>query len=72
MRKAIKIRIYPSNNQIEELSDMGLNIRHWNCVCGAKHDRDINAAINIKSEGIKALIAKGASRHPRLWRTCKT
>lgn len=42
-------------------SEMGLNIRHWHCACGAKHDRDINAAINIKNEGIKALMAEG---HP--------
>ncbi|MFB9247106.1 RNA-guided endonuclease InsQ/TnpB family protein [Sphaerisporangium melleum] len=30
---------------------MPLNVRSWTCLCGAAHDRDVNAAINILAAG---------------------
>lgn len=37
----------------------GLGIRQWTCSCGAKHDRDVNAARNIARRGL-ATLAEGA------------
>lgn len=37
----------------------GLKKRVWSCDCGAVHDRDVNAAINIRARGLSSL-AEGA------------
>lgn len=29
--------------------------RSWTCICGVQHDRDLNAALNIRTEGLKLL-----------------
>lgn len=35
---------------------MGLEVRHWTCShCGSRHDRDVNAARNIRDEGLRML-----------------
>lgn len=37
----------------------GLNKRVWQCECGVVHDRDVNAALNIRRAGLRTL-AEGA------------
>jgi len=57
-RTVVKVnRWYPSSQICSACGDRGekkvLNIRKWTCTkCGAVHDRDINAAININTAGL--------------------
>ncbi len=53
-------RFFPSsltcNVCLNQVSSLRLEIRQWECnSCGAKHDRDVNAAINIRDEGLRIL-----------------
>jgi putative transposase len=58
---------------------MPLEVRSWTCAhCGAHHDRDVNAAINIRDEGLRILagglpatasggkVRHGVRRNPRV------
>jgi putative transposase len=45
-----------------KMASMPFNIREWACLgCNTAHDRDINAALNIKHQGILKLKAEGLS-----------
>ena len=49
-------RFFPSSKLCSScghlLDELPLSVREWDCPgCGAHHDRDINAAINIKKAG---------------------
>lgn len=53
-------RFYPSSKTCSscghKLDALPLSVRSWNCpVCGAHHDRDVNAARNILTEGKRIL-----------------
>lgn len=56
-REVITIdRFYPSSKTCSEcgriVESLPLNIRDWECECGAVHDRDVNAAKNILAVGL--------------------
>jgi putative transposase len=76
-------RWYPSSKACSACGSIcdkvPLEIRAWDCVhCGAHHDRDINAAVNIRDEGLRVLaggalasasggnVSPGKRRNPRV------
>ncbi len=82
--KLIEIdRWFPSSklcsNCFYQIGEMSLEVREWTCPhCDTHHDRDGNAAINIRAEGIRMLKAEGSAvsavggeRRPRLGRKSK-
>ncbi|GAB3718000.1 RNA-guided endonuclease TnpB family protein [Nocardiopsis oceani] len=61
-------RFFPSSKLCSacgKLQDkLPLNVREWTCGCGVTHDRDVNAAVNIKAAGL-AVSACGAGVRPQ-------
>ena len=59
-------RFYPSSKACSAcghvLEELPLSARKWKCpVCGAVHDRDVNAARNILVEGLRILKGQGTA-----------
>jgi putative transposase len=47
------------------MDELPLDIRQWDCPsCGTRHDRDSNAALNIRAEGIRILTMGGGNPVP--------
>jgi putative transposase len=65
--KLIEIdRWFPSSklcsNCFYQISELSLDVREWTCPhCNTHHDRDGNAAINIRAEGIRMIKAEGSA-----------
>lgn len=58
-------RFFPSSKTcsvcLNRVGSLALDVRSWQCQnCETKHDRDINAAINIREEGLR-ILALGTS-----------
>lgn len=53
-------RFFPSSKTchvcLNQVGSLPLDVRHWTCEnCQTSHDRDINAAINLRDEGLRIL-----------------
>lgn len=61
----------PTSQRCSSCGEIGgkkaLNVREWNCLfCGAEHDRDINAAVNILVAGGQSETLNGRGEKVRL------
>ncbi|HYI99302.1 MAG TPA: RNA-guided endonuclease TnpB family protein [Thermoleophilaceae bacterium] len=61
-------RFFPSTRRCSRChalaASLALSDRSWQCaVCGSTHDRDVNAALNLRDEGLRLLRDRGAHGH---------
>jgi putative transposase len=72
-------RFFPSSKTchvcLNQVGSLSLDVRSWTCSnCETKHDRDVNAAINIRDEGLRILslgtsdTASGGNVRPKVGR----
>ncbi|MEU8022844.1 transposase [Micromonospora haikouensis] len=61
-------RFFPSTRMCSDCGrineKMALDVRAWDCSCGSHHDRDVNAAKNIRAAGQADLNDRGAHVRP--------
>jgi putative transposase len=71
-------RFFPSTRRCSRChalaASLALSERAWQCsACGANHDRDVNAALNLRDEGLRLLRDRGAHGHAQSpWSPGKT
>lgn len=62
-------RWFPSSKTCSECGGIAeslpLDVREWTCRCGVNHDRDVNAAKNIRAAGLAVLACGDGVRPPR-------
>lgn len=61
-------RFFPSSKTchvcLNQVGSLPLDVRRWTCEhCQTSHDRDTNAAINLRDEGLRILTSPGAGIH---------
>jgi putative transposase len=66
-------RFFPSSKTccmcLNQVASLPLDVRFWSCQqCQTKHDRDVNASINLRDEGLRILRVRNSPSHGE----CKT